>query len=378
MKNSLFTPMTLRGVTFKNRIFLSPMDIYSAEDGKPNNWHLAHYGARATGGASCIIQEATAVLPEGRITLGDLGMWDDAHIAAFRPLVQFIKEQGCVPGVQLAHAGRKASTSVPWKGEGYIGADKGGWNIVGPSAVPFDDKSPTPRELSEKDIQGVVAAFAKAAERCLAAGYEVIELHAAHGYLMHEFLSPLSNKRADKYGGSLENRMRFVCEVAAAVRKAWPEKFPLFARISATDWVEKGGPGFAKATPGLGNLSGEASGVAGWDVSQSVALCAKLKEIGVDLIDVSTGGLITGVKIPSGPGYQVPFAEAVKQGVQIPVGTVGKITNAEQAEQIISNHQADAVILGREMLRDPYWPLHAAKVLGEDIAWPKQYERGKG
>jgi 2,4-dienoyl-CoA reductase-like NADH-dependent reductase (Old Yellow Enzyme family) len=355
MKNNLFAPLILRGVTFKNRIFLSPMDMYSGEDGKPNFWHLAHYGSRAAGGAACIIQEATAVLPEGRITPGDLGMWDDAQVAAARPLTQFIKEQGCVPGIQLAHAGRKASTSVPWKGNGYVSPDKGGWNVVGASAIPFDDKSPAPRALSEQDIKGVVAAFVKATGRCLAAGYEVIELHAAHGYLMHQFLSPLSNQRTDRYGGSLENRMRFVLEVASAVRDAWPERLPLFVRISATDWVDKGG----------------------WDVQQSVTLCGKLKDIGVDLIDVSTGGLIPGTKIVTGPGYQVPFADAIKQGVQIPVGTVGRIVNAEQAEQILANHQADAVFLGRELMRDPYWPLHAAHILGEDVAWPKQYERGK-
>ena len=355
MKSNLFSPFTLRDVTFKNRIFLSPMDQYSAEDGKPNIWHLTHYGTRAIGGASCLIQEATAVLPEGRISSGDLGMWEDAHVIAARPLVQFIKENGAVPGVQLGHSGRKGSTSIPWKGTGYVDASKGGWGVVAPSAIPFDDKAPIPRAVNETEIKGIVAAFAKAAERCAAAGYEVIELHAAHGYLMHQFLSPLSNQRTDGYGGSLENRMRFVLEAATAVRKVWPEHLPLFVRISATDWVDTGG----------------------WDLSQSVTLCKKLKEIGVDFIDVSTGGLIPGTKIVTGPGYQVPFADAIKQGVQIPVGTVGQILSPEQAEQIIANHQADAVILGRELMRDPYWPLHAAHALGEDINWPKQYERAK-
>jgi 2,4-dienoyl-CoA reductase-like NADH-dependent reductase (Old Yellow Enzyme family) len=355
MKNNLFTPLTLRGITFKNRIFLSPMDQYCGEDGKPNLWHLAHYGSRAAGGAACLIQEATAVTPEGRITEGDLGMWDDTHVAASRPLVQFIKEQGSVPGVQLAHAGRKASTAIPWKGDGCVPVTQGGWTVVAPSAVPFDEKSPTPHALTEQDIHAVIVAFVKATERSLAAGYEVIELHAAHGYLMHQFLSPLSNQRTDRYGGSLENRMRLVLEITTAVRKAWPERLPLFVRISATDWVEKGG----------------------WDVQQSVMLCMKLKEIGVDFIDVSTGGLIPGAKIVTGPGYQVPFADAIKQGVRIPVGAVGRIVNAEQAEQIIANHQADAVMIGRELMRDPYWPLHAAKVLGEDVLWPKQYERAK-
>jgi 2,4-dienoyl-CoA reductase-like NADH-dependent reductase (Old Yellow Enzyme family) len=355
MKNNLFTPLTLRTITFKNRIFLSPMDQYSSEDAKPNLWHLTHYGSRAAGGAACIIQEATAVLPDGRISSGDLGMWDDAHVAAARPLVQFIKENGAVPGIQLGHAGRKGSTSIPWKGEGYVAMTGGGWNVVAPSAIPFDDKSPTPRALGEQDIHGIIVAFAKAAERCLAAGYEVIELHAAHGYLMHQFLSPLSNQRTDRYGGSPENRMRFVLEIASAVRKVWPEHLPLFVRISATDWVDKGG----------------------WDVQQSVELCSKLKEIGVDFIDVSTGGLIPGTKIITGPGYQVPFADSIKQGVRIPVGAVGRIVNAEQAEQIIANHQADAVLIGREFMRDPYWPLHAAYALGEDIPWPKQYGRAK-
>ncbi|MFA4994569.1 MAG: NADH:flavin oxidoreductase/NADH oxidase [Bdellovibrionales bacterium] len=355
MKNNLFTPFTLRGITFKNRIFLSPMDQYSSEDGRPNIWHLAHYGSRAIGGVACVIQEATAVLPEGRISPGDLGMWDNAHVIASRPLVQFIKECGAVPGVQLGHSGRKGSTSIPWMGTGCVSKEKGGWDVVAPSALAFDDKSPTPRALGEQEIQNIVAAFAKAAERCVDAGYEVIELHAAHGYLMHQFLSPISNQRTDKYGGSLENRMRFVLEVAAAVRKAWPDQLPLLARISATDWVDKGG----------------------WDVQQSVALCSRLKEIGVDFIDVSTGGLIPGTKIVTGPGYQVPFADAIKQGVQIPVGTVGRIVSAQQAEQIIANHQADAVVIGRELMRDPYWPLHAAHELGEDVQWPVQYERAK-
>ena len=355
MKNNLFTPFTLRGVTFKNRIFVSPMDMYSSEDGKPTFTHLVHYGSRVVGGAACIIQEATAVLPEGRITPGDLGLWDDTQVNAYRPLVQFIKENGAVPGIQLGHAGRKASTNLPWKGPGYLGLEQGGWATVAPSAMPFDINSPMPRALTEQDIQVIVTAFAKAAERCLAIGYEVIELHAAHGYLMHQFLSPLSNQRTDRYGGSLENRMRFVLDIAGAVRKVWPERLPLFVRISASDWVEG----------------------AGWTVHQSVTLCTKLKEIGVDLIDVSTGGLIPGVKMVTGPGYQVPFADAIRQGVQIPVGTVGRITCAEQAEQIIANHQADAIFLGRTLLRDPYWPLHAAHALGEDVEWPKQYERAK-
>jgi 2,4-dienoyl-CoA reductase-like NADH-dependent reductase (Old Yellow Enzyme family) len=355
MKNNLFLPLTLREVTFKNRIFMSPMCMYSAEDGKPTAWHPTHYGSRAVGGAACILQEATAVLPEGRISPADMGLWNDEQAEACKPLVQFIKENGAIPGIQLAHAGRKASTSIPWQGTGYVKVEQGGWQVGAPSAVPFDDKSPLPMALTEQGIQNVIAAFAKAAGRALAAGYEVVEIHAAHGYLLHEFLSPLSNQRTDNYGGTLENRMRLALEVAEAVRKVWPERLPLFIRLSATDWVDKGG----------------------WDVAQTVTLCGKLKDIGVDLIDVSTGGLIPGTKIPSGPGYQVPFAEAIRQGVQIPVSTVGRITNAEQAEQIIANHQADVVMLGRELLRDPYWPVHAAHTLSEDVAWPKQYVRAK-
>ncbi len=354
MTGGLFAPLTLRGVTFKNRIFLSPMDQYSAKDGVPNAWHMTHYGARAVGGAACLIQEVTAVLPEGRISSGDLGLWDDEQAEAFRPLTQFIKEQGCVPGIQIGHAGRKGSTSVPWKGTGYVSPSHGGWNVVAPSDVPFDPQSPTPHALSEDEIGAVVAAFAKTVERCVVAGYEVVELHAAHGYLMHEFLSPLTNRRTDRYGGSLENRMRLVLEVAEAARRILPDRLPLFVRISATDWAGEGG----------------------WNVEQSVVLCKKLKDIGVDFIDVSTGGLIPDAKIPTGPRYQVPFAEAIKEGVQMPVGTVGQITEAVQAEKIISSRQTDVVLIGRAMLRDPYWPLHAAQALGEKMEAPNQYKRG--
>ncbi|MDD3370816.1 MAG: NADH:flavin oxidoreductase/NADH oxidase [Alphaproteobacteria bacterium] len=355
MKANLFTPFTLRGVTFKNRIFLSPMDQYCSRDGISNAWHLAHYGSRAMGGAACLIQEATAISPEGRITPGDLGIWSDEHVEAFRPLVDFIKEQGCVPGIQLAHAGRKGSTFVPWEGSGALSAENGGWDVVAPSALPFDATSPMPRALSVQDIESAVLAFAEAARRAVSAGYEVVELHAAHGYLMHQFLSPISNQRTDKYGGSLENRMRFVLDVARAVRSALPGRVPLLVRISATDWVARDG----------------------WDLPQSVALCKELKSIGVDLIDVSTGGLITGVKIVTGPGYQVPFAESIKKEAEIPVGAVGRIVEASQAEQIVANRNADVVFIGRELLRDPFWPLHAARTLGEDVRWPGPYERAK-
>ncbi|MDD3028687.1 MAG: NADH:flavin oxidoreductase/NADH oxidase [Alphaproteobacteria bacterium] len=355
MTQKLFSPLTLRGVTFRNRIFLSPMCLYSAEGGMPTLWHLTHYGCRAIGGAACLLQEATAVMPEGRISPGDLGMWSEAHVAAARPMVQFIKDNGAVPGIQLSHAGRKASTSLPWEGRGYIGPQKGGWEVVGPSPVSFDQESPIPKELSLGEIQAIVNAFAAAAQRCADAGYDVLELHVAHGYLMHQFLSSLSNHRTDEYGGSLENRMRFVLDVTRAVRAVWPERLPLFARLSATDWVDEGG----------------------WDVAQSVSLCSEMKGLGVDFIDVSTGGLIPGTRIITGPGYQVPFADAIRQGVQIPVGAVGQITSAEQAEQILATAQADAVVIGRALMRDPYWPLHAAQALGVDIDWPHPYARAK-
>jgi 2,4-dienoyl-CoA reductase-like NADH-dependent reductase (Old Yellow Enzyme family) len=320
----------------------------------PGTWHLVHYGSRAAGGVACIVQEATAVSPEGRISPGDLGLWNDEQAAAYRPITQFIKENGTIPGVQLAHAGRKASTSAPWEGGKSVEEKKGGWPIVAPSALPFDTDSVVPKALTEPEIEVIIQAFAKAAERSVSAGFEVIELHAAHGYLLHEFLSPLSNKRTDRYGGSLENRMRLTLEVASVVRKVWPQRFPLFVRISASDWVE-----------------------GGWDVQQSVVLCNKLKEIGVDLIDVSSGGIVPDAKIVVGPGYQVPFSAVIKSECQTVTGTVGMIISPHQAEQIIAMHQADVVFLGREFLRDPYWPIHAAQTLGTDTEWPKQYGRAK-
>jgi 2,4-dienoyl-CoA reductase-like NADH-dependent reductase (Old Yellow Enzyme family) len=351
MKSKLFSPIALRGVTFRNRIFVPPMCQYSARDGMPSAWHLVHLGSRAVGGAGCIIQEATAVAPEGRISPTDLGIWNDQQAEAYRPITHFIKDNGGVPAIQLAHAGRKASTSTPWKTEQPVEET---WQVVAPSALPFDEKSPMPHALSEQEIAGIIQSFVKAAERSLTAGFQAVELHAAHGYLLHEFLSPLSNNRTDRYGGSLENRMRLVVEIATAVRQVWPQDLPVFVRISATDWVE-----------------------GGWDLQQSTALCAKLKEIGIDFIDVSTAGLVPHAKITTGPGYQVQFAAAIKRDVQIATGAVGEITGPEQAEQIIALEQADVVLLGREMLRDPYWPLHAARALGVDTAWPKQYERAK-
>lgn len=351
MTCKLFSPFALRGVTFRNRIFVSPMCQYSSRDGMPEAWHLVHLGSRAVGGAGCIIQEATAVAPEGRISANDLGVWNDAQAEAYKPIVRFIRDNGAVPCIQLAHAGRKASASPPWKDEQ---AKPEMWQPVAPSAVPFDDGSPLPRALSEPEIADIVQAFVRAAERSLAAGFEIVELHAAHGYLLHEFLSPLSNRRMDRYGGSLENRMRLVLEAAAAVRRVWPQHLPVFVRISATDWVE-----------------------GGWDLQQSTALCSKLKEIGIDLIDVSSGGLVPYAKIPAGPGYQVPLAAAIRQKVNMASGAVGMIISPEQAEQIIATGQADIVLLARELLRDPYWPLHAARTLGVNVAWPRPYERAK-
>lgn len=318
----------------------------------PTTWHLVHLGSRAIGGAACVIQEATAVSPEGRISPNDAGIWNDAHAEAYRPIAQFIKDSGSVPGIQIAHAGRKASTNAPW-------ADRktpiqNGWQVIAPSALPFDVHSPLPVAINEQDIPKLVEQFVSAAEHSLAAGFDVIEIHAAHGYLLHEFLSPLSNQRTDRYGGSLENRMRLALEVAAAVRKIWPQHLPVFVRISASDWAD-----------------------GGWDIQQSTVLCSKLKDIGIDFIDVSSGGNVPNAKISLGPGYQVPFAAAIKRDAKIATGAVGMITEPEQAEQIISSGQADVVLLARELLRDPYWPLHAAHKLGIDIAWPKQYDRAK-
>jgi 2,4-dienoyl-CoA reductase-like NADH-dependent reductase (Old Yellow Enzyme family) len=354
MTSKLFSPFTLRGMTFKNRIFVSPMCQYSSMDGMPSAWHLVHLGSRAVGGASCVIQEATAVTPEGRISPADAGIWNDEQVAAYRPITQFIKGNGAVPGVQIAHAGRKASMSAPWDGDQLLKPEQGGWPVVGPSAIPFNEKYATPRVLTKDDISAVIAAFVKAAERSLAAGFEVIEIHAAHGYLLHEFLSPLSNQRTDEYGGSLDNRLRLTLDVADAVRKFWPQNLPVLVRISASDWVE-----------------------GGWDIQQSIILSGKLKDIGIDLIDASSGGNTAHAKIPVGPNYQVPFAESIRREAKIPTGAVGMITDAKQAEQIIVSGQADVVLLARELLRDPYWPLHAAQALGVDLAWPKQYDRAK-
>ena len=348
----LFEPLTLRGLTLKNRLVVSPMCQYSAVDGFANDWHLVHLGSRAVGGASLLIQEATAVSPEGRITPDDLGIWKDEHVDFLRRINQFIEAQGCVPGVQLAHAGRKASTYTPWKGSGALA--EGGWEVVAPSAIAFADNYPLPVELDAVGLKKVIADFRSAAERSLQAGFKLIEIHAAHGYLLHEFLSPLSNQRTDTYGGSFENRIRLILEVVAAVRQVVPDDFPVIVRISATDWTE-----------------------GGWTPDESVQLATWLRDRGVDLVDCSSGGNVPHAKIPVGPGYQVEFAERIRREVGIPTGAVGLITTTTQAENLVASGQADLVLLAREELRDPYFPLRAAHELGAEVAWPPQYERAK-
>jgi len=350
----LLSPLTLRQLTLPNRIAVSPMCQYSARDGMANDWHLVHLGSRAVGGAGQVMVEATAVSPEGRITCGDLGIWSDRHAEAFRRITAFVEAQGAVPAIQIAHAGRKASTEVPWRGGAPVAPEKGGWEPLGPSPIAFDDVSTVPHGLTAADLKGLVSRYGEATRRCLEAGFKVVEIHMAHGYLLHEFLSPLTNRRADEYGGSLDNRMRFPMEVAGAVREAWPARLPLLARLSCTDWVE-----------------------GGWDLPQSVELSLRLKQIGVDLIDCSSGGLVPDARIPAGPGYQVPFAAEIRTRVGIATGAVGLITHAMQAEQIVATGQADVVIVARELLRNPYLPLHAAATLRADVPWPPQYLRAK-
>ncbi|MBD2717133.1 NADH:flavin oxidoreductase/NADH oxidase [Microvirga sp. STR05] len=352
--SQLFSPLTLRGITLRNRIAISPMCMYSAQDGFANDWHLVHLGSRAVGGAGLILQEATAVAPEGRITPDDLGIWKPEHVPFLRRITDFIKAQGAVAGIQLAHAGRKASHSSPWKGNQVVPAEAGGWTTVAPSATPFTPEEPVPHALSLDEIRQVVADFRAATLRALEAGYEVIELHAAHGYLLHEFFSPLSNHRTDAYGGSFENRIRLLLEVVEATRAVLPAQLPLLVRVSATDWVD-----------------------GGWTAADTVALAAILKGKGVDLLDCSTGGNVAVAPIPVGPGYQVQFAEQVRRETGLPTGAVGLITSAQQAEAIISSGQADLVLLAREALRDPYFPLHAAHELGASITWPDQYLRAR-
>ncbi len=352
MSNNLFSPLKIRELTIPNRVFVSPMCQYSSDNGLPTDWHMVHLGSRAVGGAGLVMVEATAVSPEGRISPGDSGIWSDEHSRAFAPIARFIESQGAVPAIQLAHAGRKASTMRPWEGRSEVPISQGGWQTIAPSAIPFNDVYPKPRAMTEADIAAVLKQFVDATRRSLAAGFRVVELHMAHGYLLHEFLSPLSNHRTDEFGGSLENRMRLPLRVASAVRETWPTERPLFVRISATDWVD-----------------------GGWDLPQSIRFSTELRKIGIDLIDCSSGGLAAQAKIPVSPGYQVPFAEAIRREAGIATGAVGLITDPKQADEIISAGKADAVLLARAMLRDPYWPLHAAKELGAQGRWPIQYER---
>ncbi len=350
----LFQPLTIRNIQLKNRIVVSPMCEYSSTDGFANDWHLVHLGSRAVGGAGLIIMEATAVSPEGRISFGDLGIWKDEHINFLKGITTFIKTQGSVPGIQLAHAGRKASHHVPWKGNKSLTAEEGAWQTIAPSAIPHTIGEPLPKAMTPEDIEQLKNDFSEATKRALEAGFEVIEIHAAHGYLFNEFLSPLSNFRTDKYGGSFENRIRLLLEIAANTRKIMGEALPLFVRISATDWV-----------------------TGGWTEGNSVQLADKLKDAGVDLIDCSSGGNSPEQKIPLGPMYQVPFAEKIKKETTLLTGAVGLITTAREAENILVNGHADLIILARQFLRDPYFPLHAAKELGDNVAWPVQYDRAK-
>jgi 2,4-dienoyl-CoA reductase-like NADH-dependent reductase (Old Yellow Enzyme family) len=349
----LFDELKIRDVRLANRIAVSPMCQYSCEDGLATDWHFVHLGSRAVGGAALVIAEATAVLPEARISPQDSGIWSEAHIEPLARITEFIHSQGSIAGIQLAHAGRKASTARPWDGAGKLGENEGGWSdVVAPSAVAFAPNYPMPAAVTIERIGAIADAFGKAAQRALDAGFRLLEIHSAHGYFLHEFLSPLSNHRTDLYGGSFENRTRIVRDVVGKVRRFWPERLPLFIRISSTDWVE-----------------------GGWDIEQAVELTRTLRSLGVDLVDCSSGGNVADAKIPMGPGYQVPFAERIRRDTGMLTGAVGMITEAHQADEIIRAGQADIVLLAREMLRDPYWPLHAAAKLGKSISWPAQYLR---
>lgn len=349
----LFSPLTLRGTTLANRAWIAPMCQYSSVGGRPTDWHLVHLGALARGGAGLVVQEATAVVPEGRITPADAGIWNDEQATDYARINDFVRSQGSVPGIQLAHAGRKASTQRPWEGDGYVDPADGGWQTVGPSPLPFGEW-PAPRELTTEQIRALPQAFADGALRSLQAGFEVVEIHAAHGYLIHQFLSPLTNHRTDEYGGDLTGRSRLLVEIVEAVRRVWPDGRPLFVRFSATDWAE-----------------------GGWDLEQTVQVAADLAGHGVDLVDVSSGGLVPDVRIPVGPGYQVPFARAVREGSGLPVAAVGMITEPVQAESLLVDGSADAVLVARAALADPSWPQHAAARLGGDVHWPDQYARAR-
>lgn len=354
MESGLFSPLTLRSVTLRNRIALSPMCQYSAREGHATDWHLVHLGARAAGGAGLVFTEACAVTPEGRISPADLGLWEDAHIAGLARLTAFVRAQGAVPGIQLAHAGRKASTDVPWQGGRPLSPAQGGWRVVGPTDEPFDNGYPTPVALTDGELAAIVEAFAAAARRAQAAGFAVVEIHAAHGYLLHSFLSPLVNRRTDRWGGDVSGRVRLLEEVVRAVRGQWPAELPLFVRLSASDWVE-----------------------GGWGIDDTVELAGRLARLGVDVVDCSSGGARPGVAIPAAPGYQVPFAERVRREAGVASAAVGLITEPAQAEAIVSEGRADLVLLGRQLLREPMWPLRAAHELGVEGPWAVQYLRGR-
>ena len=348
----IFDPLPLRSIMLPNRIAVSPMCEYSSKDGFANDWHLVHLGSRAVGGAGLVYTEATAVSPEGRISPEDLGIWSDDHIEFLARITHFVRSQGSVPGMQIAHAGRKGSTQKPWVGSSKLSPEEGAWVPVAPSAVAYSEKYPFPQALSKEGIRGVVEAFANAASRALEAGFRVLEIHAAHGYLIHEFFSPLSNVRTDEYGGSFENRMRLAREIVSAIRKQWPEHLPLFIRISATDWKE-----------------------GGWDLDQAVQLAKQLSPLGVDLVDCSSAGLVPDQNIVAGPCFQVPFAERIRRDAGVLTGTVGLIETREQVAEILAKEKADLVLMAREFLRDPYWPLRAARELKHPMSWPAQYLR---
>jgi 2,4-dienoyl-CoA reductase-like NADH-dependent reductase (Old Yellow Enzyme family) len=352
--SALFSPLTLRSVTLANRIGVSPMCQYSSTDGYANDWHLVHLGGLATGGAGLVITEATAVTADGRISPQDLGIWHDDHVPMLTRIVSFMRAHGAVAGIQLAHAGRKASTKRPWEGTGMVPPEQGGWTVRGPSDLAFSPDYPQPHALALEELPGIVDAFAAGATRARAAGFQVAEIHASHGYLLHAFMSPLANQRTDAYGGSYENRVRLTLEVAAAVRAVWPAELPLFVRLSATDWAE-----------------------GGWTVEETVRLSAQLKALGVDLIDCSSGGLTTAQHITLGPGYQVPFARRVRAEAQVPTAAVGLITTPQQAEAIVADGDADVVLMARELLRNPRWPLEAAQALGAEGRWAAQYVRAR-
>jgi len=354
MSSHLFSSLTLKSLTLKNRIVVSPMCQYSSMNGFASDWHLVHLGSRAVGGAGLVFSEATAISPEGRISPQDLGIYLDDHIEKLKQITEFVETQGAVPGIQLGHAGRKASTYAPWKGKSQVSQADGGWQNLAPSAIPFGENEIAPKQMDSGDIQKVLDDFMAATSRSLKAGFKIVEIHAAHGYLVHQFLSPLSNHRTDEYGGSFENRIRLLLQIIDVVKIVWPENLPLFVRISATDWAENG-----------------------WDADQSVKLAAILLEKGVDVIDVSTGGLVSYAKIQVGPSYQVPFSARIKKETGIKTGAVGLITETAQADEILKNEEADLIFMARELLRDPYFPLNAAIQLDEEVKWPVQYERAR-